>query len=275
MSVVAISRQVGSWGDEIAAMVAKQLGLQLMSREQMHIMAQACDDDFKRACSLYADEVPNRFWDRHFFSSPTHKALFESLTFDLASKGDVVIMGRGAQVVLSVIPGVFRARVVAPHEVRVQRIMEKKGITQEESERFVSWYGHQRRKLIERVYHTNLGDWSLYDLTLNTSELTKEAGAHILATAIKKKAEQAEYTTQQENLTRMALIKDVELKIKKQQGTSFLQDIMVDDDGDGKVRLTGFVRRDAARKEAEEIARAQEGVTGVENNLVVIADFDE
>jgi cytidylate kinase len=275
MNVVAISRQVGSWGDEIAGLVAEQLGLQLTTREQMHIMAQACDDDFKRACSIYADEVPNRFWDRHFFSSSANTALFESLTFDLASKGDVVILGRGAQVVLNTIPGVFRARIVAPHGVRVQRVMEKKGITQEEAERFVSWYGHQRRKLIEKVYRTNLDDWSLYDLILNTSELSKETGAHILATAVKKKAKQVEYPNQKEKLTRMALIKSIEVKVKKQQSASFLQDIKVVDGGDGIIRLTGFVHQNTAREEAEEIAKAQEGVTGVENNLVVINDFNE
>jgi cytidylate kinase len=138
MAVVTLSRQVGSFGDEIAAQVASRLGHRLIDRDQFQGLAETRDPDFRAARASSGPRTEPRFFERLFFQNPSFTSLFESITFEVASWGDVVILGRGAQVVLRDMPGVFKARVVAPLEVRVRRVMEEKGVPLEEAIDFVS-----------------------------------------------------------------------------------------------------------------------------------------
>ena len=96
MGVVIVSRQVGSYGDEIAALTAQKLNYQIVGREKAHELAESCDPDFKDACQLYERETPKSFWERFFLNNIAYASLFESLNYDIAAKGDVVILGRGS-----------------------------------------------------------------------------------------------------------------------------------------------------------------------------------
>ena len=51
MAVVTISRQTGSKGDEIAALLAKKLNHELIDDEKIHSLAESCDDEYKDANS--------------------------------------------------------------------------------------------------------------------------------------------------------------------------------------------------------------------------------
>ena len=66
MPIVTISRQLGSLGDEIAAMAAEKLGFELIDQDQVHQLAEKCDPGFKEACSLYEREVPKSFLGAFF-----------------------------------------------------------------------------------------------------------------------------------------------------------------------------------------------------------------
>ena len=56
MHIVTISRLVGAYGDVIAAIVARRMGLDLIGREELHETAQSCDPEYRDACSLYEKE---------------------------------------------------------------------------------------------------------------------------------------------------------------------------------------------------------------------------
>ncbi len=68
MLIVTISRLVGSYADIISATVARKLGLDLVSREQVHQMAQGCDPEYGRVCSLYEMEHGPGFFERIFLT---------------------------------------------------------------------------------------------------------------------------------------------------------------------------------------------------------------
>ncbi len=267
MAVVTISRQVGSFGDEIAALAAEKLGYELISRERIHELAQECDADFQKACSLYEEEIkPLSFFDRLFFGDPAYTALFESLNYELASQGDVVILGRGAQIALGHVSGVFNCRIVAPKELRVERIQTKKGLRPDEARDFVETYGARRRALIESIYHHRLSDWSLYDLVLNTAAISPQDGADILCVAVSKKA-----VAQPEDLSvvfsKLAFAKKVESAIKKKITTSTFRDVKVTAESGGVVTLNGYVSDKRGKDRAEQIARGVDGVKEVINQL--------
>jgi len=267
MGVVAISRQVGSWGDEIASLVAGKLGYQFVGRNEIHTLAQSCDRDFKDSCTLFEAETQPSFFERIFFSNPAHTSLFESLTYELAARDNVVLVGRGVQIALADIPGVFRARVVAPREVRIKRVKDREGLTVDQAVDFVRDHDRNRRALIQLVYQRDLTDLSLYDLVLNTHHYSPDAGAEVIAAAFRARGEGRSEAGLPQRLKRMALAKRVESAIKKKVATTTYRSIEVSVDDQGRLELNGFVYDKDASVLAQKIAAEQPGVAQVRNKL--------
>jgi len=269
MAIVVISRQVGSLGDEIAAKVAERLNLQLMDQAYVHNLAKACDPEFEKACALYETELEPGFFERFFFSNEGYSSLFESLNLELASQGNVVLIGRGAQIVLKDIPGVFKTRIVAPKEVRVKRVAQQQGVSQDEATDFVDQYDTLRRALIRTLFDTDLKDWDLYDLILNTKNYTIETGSEIVCRAIELIPTTGEEEAIKEQLARLAFAKKVESKIKKRITTSPYRNIEVTAKDKGLITLSGFVSNLITKETVSQIAFEVQGVTKVENKLSI------
>jgi hypothetical protein len=96
MNIITISRLVGSYGDEIAAKVAEKMGLEFIGRTGLHELAMSCDPEYSEACTLYETEHGPSFFERLFFDRLHTRVFFEALTFEQASRGNVVMVGRGA-----------------------------------------------------------------------------------------------------------------------------------------------------------------------------------
>ena len=229
MAIITISRQVGSFGDEIGTLAAEKLGYELISRELIHQEAQACDLDFKKACQAYEEETkPGGFFERLFFGEPAYTPLFESMNYDLAMRGNVVMLGRGANFALAPVPGVLKVRVVAPAELRAKRIARKKGVPMDEAASFVERYGHRRRALIESIYQKNLSDWANYDLIINTGDFSAEDGAGIVIAAAGGRQAAVDEASQRKILEDLAFAKRVERAVKKEITTLTYRDVMVE-----------------------------------------------
>jgi len=268
MAIITISRQIGSLGDEIGTLVAQKLDYELITRDVIHQEAQACDLDFKKACQAYEQETkPGGFFERLFFGEPAYTPLFESMNYDLAMRGNVVLMGRGANFALDPVPGVLKVRVVAPTDLRAKRISQAKGVPLDEAFDYVERYGHQRRALIESIYHKNISDWANYDLILNTEDFSAEDGSDIIVTAATKRHATADEPAQKKVLADLSFAKRVERAVKKEITTLTYRDIVVEVGQGGKITLTGLVSDRRNRERAGEIAAKVKGVTGVDNQL--------
>ncbi len=274
MTVVAISRQVGSQGEKVAEFAAKNLGLKNISRQHIKEFTIQCDPELGRACAMFEKEVPKSFWARHFFDSAKNAALFEWLTFKLASQGNVILIGRGTPVVLKNRPDTLRVRIVAPIEQRIQRIQRARNISHEEAKHFVNNYGRLRRNLIESIFKIDLSNSNLYDLQINTHQLSAESAAEILATAIQAKSKSVDEKKSRKSLTWEALIKEVKVNIKKELNPGLWQQIDAESGEEGLVVITGFVNSQQLHDRAEELALGVQGIEKVDNRIVVM-DMDE
>ncbi|MFZ5584628.1 MAG: cytidylate kinase family protein [Thermodesulfobacteriota bacterium] len=271
MGIVTVSREVGSLGDEIAEGVAKELGYKLADRDYIHNLVKECDLEFSQACSAYESEVrPRGFMERMFFSNPAYHARFASLNYELASEDDVVIVGRGAQVPLSAVPGVLRVRVVAPLELRVERMSQRLNTSANEARDYVVRYGRERRALMESIYGKDLGDiygFENFDLILNTAQFNAQEGVRVVAAALKELEQRSDAARRKALLKDLAFAKRVESLIKKSVNAVVPKDIAVEVLAPGKVRLTGLVSAKRNKELAEQIARQDPEVKEVVNEL--------
>ncbi|MFH1057170.1 MAG: cytidylate kinase family protein [Pseudomonadota bacterium] len=271
MGIVTVSREVGSLGDEIAEGAAKELGYKLADRDYIHNLVKECDLEFSQACSAYESEVrPRGFMERMFFSNPAYHARFSSLNYELAGEDNVVIVGRGAQVPLSAVPGVLRVRVVAPMEARVERMAQRMGVPINEAHDYVVRYGRERRSLMESIYGKELGDiygFECFDLVVNTAQFNAAEGVKVVAAASRELEQRGDPAQRKALLKDLALAKRMESLIKKRVNAVVPKDITVEVVAPGKIKLTGLVSAKRNKELAEQIARQDPAVQDVVNEL--------
>ena len=106
-----------------------------------------------------------------------------SVVRDLARAGDVVIIGRGANMILANVPGIIHVGLVAPLEVRVETAIRREHFTREEAQRYVEELEQARVIFFRKFFKVNPFDPSLYHIMLNMGEVQPGTAAEIIANA--------------------------------------------------------------------------------------------
>ncbi|MGD8402075.1 MAG: cytidylate kinase-like family protein [Anaerolineales bacterium] len=182
MAVITISRQLGSLGCEVADEVVQRLGYrkawrglinQAARRARTPEMALEMLDEL----GLFGIE-PSLSVEKEYLD-----AICE-LIEELARDDNIVIVGRGGQAVLQDWPDTLHVRVIAPLEVRVNRLVDEQGISKEAALAQIQTSDRRRERFVERAYHVNWSEPSLYDLVLNTATLDVPKAAELICLAV-------------------------------------------------------------------------------------------
>ncbi len=184
MAIITISRQIGSLGDELASYLADKLNCGLISR------GFALDNFF--------GELPDGVRDRlnesaKFFMTPlkgsgvTYKDILieklEEICNDKRREGEnVIILGLGGSVIFGNDPYVINIRVRASDKTRIGRISKRYNVDLLEAEQIVTIGDRKHKRFVSTLFEQDLNDASLYDITLNTDNMSvNECGAVILS----------------------------------------------------------------------------------------------
>ena len=199
MGAITISRQMGSYGDEIALQVARRLGWRLVCRELINRSALAAG--VPQVALAEIDELG-------FFGvrpSPgewqAYQSQVERFIRDLADEGKVIIVGRGGQVALRDRPETLHVRIIAPFETRVARLQAENNIPAAAARARLAESLKRRAHYLRRSYGVEVDDPALYHLTLNTGLLTVSQGANLILQAFQSLIEQGQNFTLKANET--------------------------------------------------------------------------
>ena len=166
MTIVAISREMGSGGYEIAAAVAKALGFEYVDREIL-LQAARVHDVSEEKITDVADRHLS-LWERFDEEKRRYLIFIEAAYYSFAEKGNVVTAGRGGPFFLRDVTHAVRVRIMAPFDVRVRRVMEREKLDHKAAVGKVRNYD---RELAGRIDYLFGLDWTLpenYDLVINT-----------------------------------------------------------------------------------------------------------
>src|SRR6266576_4737521 len=126
MAVITISRHPGSLGDTIARGIADRLDYRLVERAELISVAErigGSDVAWDRAPEL-GERSPS-FWERLNEERRRYASVLRRVTTQLAEEDDVVIVGLGGGQLLKGLGNVLRLQVIAPMDVRMERVMER------------------------------------------------------------------------------------------------------------------------------------------------------
>nr|MBC7244729.1 cytidylate kinase-like family protein [Chloroflexota bacterium] len=222
MAIVTLSRQLGAGGSEIAAGVAKALGLRIIDREAIDCAAleagvpeialhelgyegrrglmQRILDALKASPAIPSiGEMERResvlsltMSPRGIFTPamPLLSAAMEDyvrivgmVILNMAQEGNVLIIGRASQVLLKDNPEALHIKVIAPLPRRVEKLMRIEGITQREATQRILASDQARAEYLRRYYGVNWLDPQLYDLVINTGRISIQTAIQLVVMA--------------------------------------------------------------------------------------------
>ena len=114
------------------------------------------------------------------------KAFIEATTTvvnDLYRQGDVVIIGRGANIILADTPGVIHVGLMAPLEVRLQTVMQREHMDRDEAQVFVEEVEEARIAFFRKFFKVHPNEPSMYHMMLNMEKMQPETAAEVIVHA--------------------------------------------------------------------------------------------
>lgn len=185
MRAITISRQMGSMGRDVANILAKQLGYQVVWRE---VINQAASRARTPEVALAAiDELDLLGLRPPMREVQAYHDAVRELMQEYVEQGSIIIVGRAGQVILRGIEGVLHVRLYAPIDVRTERIAQRNQITIEAARLQVEASDKYRQRYLRRFYHAQWDDPDLYDLMVNTAHFSVVETASIIGEAVKNR----------------------------------------------------------------------------------------
>jgi len=106
---------------------------------------------------------------------------------ELAAGGNIVLLGRGSQMILAETPSALHVLCVAPQKVRALRLAEREGIGLEEATRRTAESDRARAAFYRKFWKVDFQSPTLYDLTIDTSRLSYDVAADLVGAAARAK----------------------------------------------------------------------------------------
>ena len=265
MTIVAISREMGSGGYEVASAAAKILGFDYVDREILLHAARVHDVSEEKITDVAERHLS--LWERFDEEKRRYLTFIEAAYYSFAEKGNVVTAGRGGPFFLRNVTHAVRVRIMAPVEVRVRRVMEREKLDHKAAAGKVRNYD---RELAGRIDYLFGLDWTLpenYDLVINTEADAWQFYIDLLVAT----ARHARFQPTPESIQRvrdLSLGARVRAAIAKDLLTKNIN-IEVVAHG-GQVALKGVVFSPAMMDAAAGVARQVPGVTQVSCEAVEI-----
>lgn len=194
---VTISRQAGCG----AVFVAEKLANYLQEHAPMagvkwtifdrQLMAKVFEDHKLPAClekflpEDRVSRVQNLLADI-FNVLPSENKMLQQIAetvFHLAELGNVIIVGRGANILTAKLPRVLHVRLVAQLEDRIERVCQEYNKTPEEARRYCLDEDPARTRYMKSYFHKDINDPLHYHLVINTSRFDYETTAQMIGEA--------------------------------------------------------------------------------------------
>lgn len=273
MAIITIARQIGSLANEIAAEVAQRLNYTLVDQAKLQEAAEAygmLKSELEEVHEKRPTLVTRYLTMRH----RAYLDMIQTIIYQYARDDDVVIMGRGATILLSDVPSALHVNVFAPFERRVEVIMGREGIARPLAEQIVRESDQDRAGYMRYLFDRDWMDPLLYDVLINTQVITREHACELIVEAAHAKELLDAHDQALEILSNHILVRRAEEALLKAKQVN-PRHISVSVTTTGIVKLTGIVNSEKEKLAAEAVVRTVAGVSDVENDLyVTIAPID-
>jgi cytidylate kinase len=169
--VLTLSRQLGAGDTGLAPTLASRLGVRVYDRELLE--QEALRLGVTEAEIGQVDEQPSRIFQR-FRTGSLQQRYFEvlgQLMNELATRGNVILVGRGGNRFLRDRPEAFHVRSVASMPIRIQRVMEHRWVREQQAKNLIAQSDAQRQRFFAGYFGEDWANPLEYHLVVNLGRL--------------------------------------------------------------------------------------------------------
>jgi cytidylate kinase len=272
MAIIAMTREMGSLGRDVALHLAEDLGLELVQHELVEHVADKMhlrESSVNRFLEGKAGLLERWGIDEQELSLYTTEEIL-----DVATRGNVLIRGWGAPYILRKVPHILCVRICSSEASRIEVLMRRIGIDDAAlARKEIQGNDAAHTRAMLHLFHVE--DWGnplLFDVVLNTDQLS-------IATCvetIKEILKQPEFAPSEQSLSMLGDMR-IEAQIRTalrgnpitaRPSPSFTADL---EPGTGRVTLTGIVFDDEFSRAAEDAVAEVPGVSSVDNQLKILS----
>lgn len=272
MGVLTVSRELGSGGDYIAQKVAEKLNWTLLDNEGFASAAHSYG--YVRAELERVDERSPGWVDRFFRDRQlVYLDIMRAIVYECALRDNYVILGRGGNWLLRGIPGVFRARIIAPNEIRQKRLVQNEGISTAMAEEFLLHNDRERMAYTRYFFDSRWGDPVGFELVINTGFFEVDEAAEMLVSLMGREEFSKPSPSSSSNLQNLSFAQKVKAALMTDDRLD-ASGITVECSSPGHLLLHGRVNSEDEKNMAETISRSFSGVESVKSDLIVMPPIE-
>lgn len=188
MTVIAMTREMGTRGKDVAAALAARLGIEVIHHELVERQLAERLNMSESAVHRFL-EGESSLWER-WSIDPNRLSRFSSEeVLELAKRGNVLIRGWGAAQLLRDVTHVMCVRICAPMADRVVEMQRRLGIDDEATVRTeIERNDEAHERAVRRQFRTDWRDATNYDVVINTGFVPLDTAVDMLATLVKTDA---------------------------------------------------------------------------------------
>ncbi|WP_028582421.1 cytidylate kinase-like family protein [Desulfogranum japonicum] len=206
MSIITISRGSFSRGKEVAEKLAEKLGYECVSREILLEASEEFNIPEIRLKSAMHDSAS--VLERFSHGKLRYISYYKYALLNHVVNNNIVYHGLAGQYILKDIPHVFKIRVQADFEDRIEQVMKHDHVSRNKAISIIKKDDKERRKWSLQLYGIDTKDSSLYDLVINIHKITVDDAVNLISSVVDTPAFQATPESQRkiEDLTLAAKI---------------------------------------------------------------------
>jgi osmotically-inducible protein OsmY len=266
MPLIAMNREMGSLGKDVASGLEEELGMKTRHHEIVDILANRARIRKSHVVSFL--EGRQGLIERLTTDQLSLKILTADEIVSLADTGEPVILrGWGATSLLKEVPHAVRVCVSASRRTRVHRMMERLDSTDAAAvERLVDNNDDSARVVMRRHFHIDTRDINEYDVGFNTDRVSVSQCVDEIVKVVKSD-QFSETDESRRKLHDIATMHHVRAALRTHASTSHCKVRVTSERG--RVTLTGTVDDIDQREACSDIALRIKGVALLENGLEV------
>ena len=183
MAIITISPQFGSSSGIIAEALKEELNFDYLGKVKLEEELVKKYGIPEKNVQKYDGKKPV-FWDVFSQDNDRYLHFLKTEMYKRARKGNCIIMGRGGQVLLKDVPGTLHVRVIAPIQLRIERLKQRFTCHDRRAEQLVRRSDHDLGGFHKFFFDVDWGDPDLYDLVVNTRSFSIEHAVYLIRETI-------------------------------------------------------------------------------------------
>ena len=190
IELITVSREFGAGGSDLARMLGERLGWPVLDHElvfrcakrlnidtaaveRMHECSPSLLARLSAALLVAPPEAPGIDTSHLLRIDSIAEAAHESIR-EAAEHPPLIVVGHGTQCLFATRRDALHVRRVAPMDVRITRLRDRYGWNAAVATAKAKQMDDDRRRYVQRYFHTDLRDPMLYDVQINTGRMTVE-----------------------------------------------------------------------------------------------------